>query len=148
MNIYIVLRNNVLTPILKDATSAVLKSNLAKNSTGSSDDLNGKSGESSNDNDTPSLATTNGGGNGSNGATSDFNLCAGIRQAYSILLRVSQLENHLFDSLFKPASPAGDGGNNGPSSNVGQDANTNMFSGVEILTIVENICGTTGDAMR
>ena len=95
MNVYVVLRNNVLTPILKDATAIVLKSSLPK-SNSSSETLNEKpsavSSTSDNNLSGSSLpATSNNAG--------DFNLCAGIRQAYSILLRLSQLENHLFDSV-------------------------------------------------
>ena len=32
----------------------------------------------------------------------ELQLCPGIRNAYSILLRIAQLEQQLFDSLFKP----------------------------------------------
>ena len=77
MNIYCVLRNALLTPILKDAAAVA---------------LNDKQMDKSVAKATKSKLET------------EFNLCAGIRQTYSILLRLSQLENHLFDSLFK--SPA------------------------------------------
>ncbi len=189
MNTYIVLRNNVLTPILKDATAIVLKpssssssshlnrsgsSNEKLNEKSSKHDSNGNNGNDNNNNDnnnnngdndkvstTPVTTTdettkSNGGGVVTN--TNDYNLCAGIRQAYSILLRVSQLENHLFDSLFKTTTTSTTttttgGGNDGndnqvQTNNVGGHKDIMMFSGAEILTIVENICGTTGDAMR
>ena len=143
MNVYVVLRNNVLTPILKDATAIVLKSSLPKSSS-SSENLNEKpsavSSTSDNNLSGSSLPATN------NNA-GDFNLCAGIRQAYSILLRLSQLENHLFDSLFKPPPSVSSENTADHSSQVAAEAAT-IFTGTEVLSIVESICGTTGDAMR
>ena len=143
MNVYVVLRNNVLTPILKDATAIVLKSSLPK-SNSSSEILNEKpssvSSTSDNNLSGSSLPATN------NNA-GDFNLCDGIRQAYSILLRLSQLENHLFDSLFKPPPSASSENTADHSSQVATEAAT-IFTGTEVLSIVESICGTTGDAMR
>ena len=146
MNVYMVLRNNVLTPILKDATGAVLKTSLGRSTSGN-ENLNEKIKETGGNDDTKQNSAPPSGSDGSG----ELNLCAGIRQAYSILLRVCQLENHLFESLFKPSVVSTVEDSKGPSSKTESlDAakEVKMFSGTEVLTIVENICGTTGDAMR
>ena len=100
-----------------------------------------------------------------NAPPSMTSLCAGIRHAYSTLLRITQLEQHLFDSLFRQTSAADD------PDNKGNDASSSSSSAVaaqlggagggtagkgqhstmqnpEVQSIVESISNATGDMLR
>lgn len=112
MNMYVVLRNSVLLPILRDCMVAMLAS-----SQGASMDKPESKSSSSN----------------------GQNLCSGIRQAYSVLLRLSQLEHQLYDSLFKSTTAAADEETN---------ERDQPSSGSEVLSIVDTLCGATSDVLR
>ena len=76
-------------------------------------------------------------------------LCPTIRQAYSTLLRVAQMEVQLFDSLFK--APDADL-EPSPTQNPGQGQSpravkASQGSG-EVVSIIESICNATGDFLR
>jgi hypothetical protein len=106
-------------------------------------------------------------GKGTAGPATTSSLCPGIRHAYSVLLRVAQLEQQLFDSLFRvnpnsavvTASPR--------SSPRGSEAPTPKFfsseehdgsstpgsyysagSSEEVMKIVECLCNIVGDDLR
>ena len=98
--------------------------------------------------------------NGDLGATppSMTSLCAGIRHAYSTLLRITQLEQHLFDSLFRQSSPDDDPDNKGNEASVAAVASSagsipkgslsTAMQNPEVQSIVESISNATGDLLR
>lgn len=87
-------------------------------------------------------------------------LCAGIRHAYSTLLRITQLEQHLFDSLFRQSSPEDDPDNKGneisaaaaasSTGNIpkGSLSTSSSTQNPEVHSIVESISNATGDLLR
>jgi len=79
-------------------------------------------------------------------ALSGASLCAGIRHAYSTLLRVTQLEQQLFDSLFKAKDDEDEDPSKGqPSAAASASAGAQA---PEVRSIVESICNATGDILR
>ena len=77
-------------------------------------------------------------------------LCAGIRHAYSTLLRVTQLEQQLFDSLFKAKDDEEEDAGDAAKTN-GRPSAAAVSTGPqapEVRSIVESICNATGDILR
>lgn len=86
-------------------------------------------------------------------------LCAGIRHAYSTLLRIAQLEQHLFDSLFRQVSPEDDSPDNNKDNKDNETAagvtqkgpapaRGSSMQNPEVQSIVESISNATGDLLR
>ena len=76
-------------------------------------------------------------------------LCPTIRQAYSTLFRVAQMEVQLFDSLFR--APDNDNEVNlsqSSASSSNTSKSSNIQSSVEVVSIIEGICNATGDYLR
>ena len=78
-------------------------------------------------------------------------LCPTIRNAYSTLLRVAQMEVQLFDSLFR--TPDDDEikeeesfvvGNGGGGGGLGGTSFKAKRSSLEVVSIIESICNATG----
>ena len=113
MQVYILLRNQVLSPVVKDTTSIALNGGVISR--------------------------------GSERSADSLNLCSGIRQAYSVLIRVSQLENQLYEALFKPLPSASSEGTSDPNASLIVE---HISSGVEVLSIVETLSGVTSDIIR
>jgi hypothetical protein len=119
MQAYILLRNKVLSPVIKDCMSVALTGGQMR-------------------------SASQGAGERQE-ATSVVNLCSGIRQAYSILIRVSQLENQLYESLFKAPQSAVAETPSDPNASAILD---HIASGVEVLNIVETLSSLTSDTIR
>lgn len=68
-------------------------------------------------------------------------LSPGIRHAYSTLLRITQLEQQLFDTLFGGLSTSVE---NGPEMSLSTDSSKNS----EILAVIESVCNVVGDHLR
>ena len=102
MQTYVLIRNNVILSVLKDATSSALFGN-SYNNNNNHHALNNSSDKSFNTSNHSNSGGMNGSGSGTGtgSGSSGHNLCYGIRQAYSVLLRTSQLELQLYESLFK-----------------------------------------------
>ena len=155
---YVIIRTSLLVPILRENTAAA----LGTTGNGTPVALTGNSNaELTGSTKSPKMAPQQ--------FHANNNLCPGIRQAYAILLRVSQLELQLFESLFKAPSVTTKSSTaatttasesrkpNGASmQNHSEDVlldensstNSNEFLGNEVLSIVETICGATGDLLR
>ena len=83
------------------------------------------------------------------GGTITSSLCPTIRQAYSTLFRVAQMEVQLFDSLFR--APDNDNEFNlsqSSSSSSNTTKSSNIQSSGEVVSIIEGICNATGDYLR
>lgn len=77
-------------------------------------------------------------------ATLSAPLCPTIRHAYSTLLRVSQMEVQLFDSLFR--APDSDTKNHDAAA-VGEGSSIPVKKpavSAEVVSIIESVCNATG----
>ena len=73
----------------------------------------------------------------------NLSLCANIRRAYSTLIRITQLEQQLFESLFRINKTT-------INNSINESINTNISidESTEVLSIIQNICNTTNDCLR
>lgn len=135
MKTYVSLRSDLLLPILRDNVQR-WKAETQDRLLGSSDSSGGK-----NKDEVSSPTSTS---VGRNISATTLGVC--IRQAFVLLLRMSQLEFQLANTLFSVTN------NSEQSSSVlssGSSSNSNM-TGLpdEILTIVDILCQTTRDILR
>jgi hypothetical protein len=153
---YVIVRSELLNTFMKDAWAAVLQANVAFKHSGSNNNMSSvaesDSAVSALSPKTPGSSSPTPNNNESSSGTS---LCMGIRQAFSTLLRVTQLEQQLFDSLFlvdgsdlRVRSASGDDFEastpmtlSTPRHNVDTDSS-------EVMTIVEAVSNSTRDVLR
>lgn len=150
---YVLLRTELLLPLIREHIAYRSKTNIhspvAPLKTSSNDSKLDKTNHHNN--------------------TTIINLCQNIRQAYSTLLRVTQLEQQLFISLFSynplpqspqstestPTSPSHNNNNNNFPSFIDQNntatslaATAATLESSEVLNIVESVCNSTNDCLR
>ena len=139
--VYVSLRSNLLLPFIKEtALSGLQKKIVSERQLVSSTDTGGDS--------TPSGALLSPG-------RPSVQLCYGIRQAYSTLLRVAQLEQHLFNSLFTaPDKRSSDDATDADSTAHSQTHSVTSHSHqmqayqAEVLNIVETVNNIIIDFIR
>lgn len=154
---YVIVRSELLMPFMREAWAAsLLRNGISSLGSASADD---SAARASSPRGTPTQLLT--------GGNSGASLCMGIRQAYSTLLRVTQLEQQLFDALFNvdsinPAEPQLHRSVSLDSSGsaVSEPATPSSVSGVaytssftpadsqEVLSIVETVSNATRDFLR
>lgn len=139
---YVVVRNNLLLPFIKETALSSLQKKIASERLLAS----------------ASTDATDSAAHPESGPLSpgrpSVQLCYGIRQAYSTLLRVAQLEQHLFNSLFaapeKRADDATDTDNASAThshSSAGHAHQTQAYQ-AEVLSIVETVNNIIIDFIR
>ena len=83
-----------------------------------------------------------------NGKDEKILLCSGIRHAYSMLLRVTQLEQQLFESLFMSDPGPEENGSAKSKSSENSKKNGDYNFSPEVLSIIESLCNTISDGLR
>jgi hypothetical protein len=139
---YVEVRQKLLAGFLKDLLGQALESsglNAARGRGKGSPRGSGSSGGVSKTDSAGSTSATGGG-------TSNGSLCALLRQAYSNLHRIAQLELQLFESLFFPGNDGGEGEGEGEGDTKAA-MRTDMDSR-DVLVLVEGASSLVGDALR
>jgi hypothetical protein len=156
---YVLLRSELLVPFVRDSCLSTLQSAAAKvKASASTGSLNGdkpspRNKDISNSNSTSATAPAS--------QPQTATLCPGIRHSFNTLLRVTQLEQQLFDSLFKAPLSSNDDAAATSGTMVSPRSPRSMTTGTttddpsnggsanaEVFSIIESVCNAVGDLLR
>jgi hypothetical protein len=159
---YVLLRTELLLPFVKDSCLAVLNAGKAAGDSKQGSPRAAAINKSSSGDLASVTATT---------PAPHATLCPGIRHTFSTLLRITQLEQQLFDSLFRPSNPASAtvataagasddavGSQRSPRASMSASSlatasastsdGADASSSSEVFSIVESVCNAAGDLLR
>lgn len=136
---YVVVRNELLLPFVKDAWKTAISSN---SQSPRADNNKSKDSKTEKVSANSPLGLSLG----------DISLGAGIRQAYSTLLRVTQLEQQLFESLFDIdtdlKNPKGESDSLVHSKHSNYLTERFLQENMEVLNIIQAVSNVTRDFLR